>query len=103
MVLLTVTASSQDAIRKYCELTLKSADHEDGEDQDRPANLPELSPGDPIDHDDLIKISHFLVESERHDDDEAVAKEWRLERLLKGAAVYRPPPPPKPEPVCIAS
>ncbi|EME80860.1 uncharacterized protein MYCFIDRAFT_101139, partial [Pseudocercospora fijiensis CIRAD86] len=52
--------------------------------------------GSPIEHQELIDVSKYLVSHGRCDG--RIAKEWRLDTLLRGACVYRPPPPPKPEP-----
>jgi TMEM199 family protein len=95
MVLLSVTPLSLDAIKKYCDLSPNLKEDE----KEWLEKLSGLAPGDPIDHNDLIKISHFLVDIEKEADNDALVKRWRMEKLLKGAVVYRPPPPPKPEPV----
>ena len=100
MVLLTVTSDVKAATEEYCRL---KQDTNDEEVHDGGVNLEELSKtelGSPMDHNDLIAISRFLVRRSGEQDENWVAKEWRLDALVQGANVYQPPPPPKPEPVC---
>ncbi|KAF2174103.1 hypothetical protein M409DRAFT_16376 [Zasmidium cellare ATCC 36951] len=92
MVQLTVTAAGKAAVEEYCRL--KTADGE-GEGNERLETLSKTDLGSPVDHHELVGISKYLVG--KHRDSSEVAKEWRLETLLKGAVVYQPPPPPKPE------
>lgn len=87
MVLLTVTPAAKAAIDAFVVLKLNSA-HRDEE-------LARLDIGSEIDHHTLASISRHLVQHTG-----GVAREWRLEALLKGSTVYQPPPPPRPEPVC---
>lgn len=97
MVLLTLTATGKAAIIEYCKR--EKLNNNDDERYERLANI---EPGNPIDHNELVEISKFLVGSNREDGNEVVlAKKWRLDTLLKGALVYRPPPAPKPEPVSL--
>lgn len=96
MVQLTVTAAGKAAIDEYCRL--KTANGH-GAQEERLGNLVKIELGSPVDHHDLVNISRFLVR--RLGSGFGVAKEWRLENLLKGAAVYQPPPPPKPEKVSL--
>ena len=96
MVLLTLTAAGKAAIDEYCRCYRT----DDDEKENRLERLSGIELGSPIDHNDLIDISRFLVErSSRTQDERVTPKEWRLDALLKGATVYRPPPAPKPEPV----
>jgi hypothetical protein len=90
MVLLTVTAAAKRAIDEYCRTGEEKAN-------DFKESLAKLEVDSPIEHQHLIDISRYLVEHRA--ESSGVAKEWRLETLLKGAAVYQPPPPAKPEPV----
>lgn len=99
MVLLTVTPAAKAAIKEYCKLR---KDSQDCEYDELGAKLSELSSaeiGSPIDHNDLIELSTFLLRNTRNDDETRVAKGWRLDSLLKGANVFQAPPAPKPEPV----
>ncbi|KAL4906685.1 endoplasmic reticulum-based factor for assembly of V-ATPase-domain-containing protein [Aspergillus multicolor] len=68
--------------------------------------LPEtLTPGNPISHDQIIRISRYFRERRRSkgtDNDGAVDTDNNTDRslntLLRGTKLYIPPPPPKPEP-----
>ena len=93
MVQLTLTAAGKAAVDEYCILN-KSMGH----DQQTCERLSRLQPGSPIEHNDLVDISQFLVDSSRGDE-QTTSRKWRLDTLLKGAVVYQPPPTPKPEPV----
>jgi hypothetical protein len=97
MVLLTLTAAGKAAVDEYCK------PHKLGDQSDeRLERLSAIELGSPIDHNDLIDISRFLVQRSRNDQDgETPAKQWCLDTLLKGATVYQPPPAPKPEPVSL--
>lgn len=88
MVLLTITPSIAEALKKRTEATGDSAKEEL---QDGEPNLENPSVGDPISHDQIIDIWKDL-RSRGH-------RNCRLETLLRGAKVYVPPPPPKAEPV----
>lgn len=96
MVLLTVTPANKAAITEYCKLKAVADDTESNEKWEK---LAEAELGGPVDHNDLVDISKFLVMHGHKDDQRAVRREWRLDALLKGSNVYQPPPPPKPEPV----
>jgi TMEM199 family protein len=102
MVQLTITAAAKAAIEEYCRLKRAS----EGEDEEQLAKLQTLSKaelGSPIDHHELVHISKYLVQQHkdgRSATEDRLAKQWRLDTLLKGATIYQPPPPPKPEPVC---
>ena len=103
MVLLTLTPAAKAATEEYCKLR-KCEREDDAEVKERLEKLSKLELGNPIDHNDLIYISGLLVQRSRDEDGEnAVAKEWRLDTLLKGALVYQPPSPPKPEHVSFTS
>lgn len=102
MVLLTLTQSAKVAIDEYQRL------HADTEDTDailqlRLERLAKVELDGPIEHSDLIDVSKDLKKEHKSKSGSgALPKEWRLDTLLKGAAVYQPPPPPKPEPVSKA-
>jgi hypothetical protein len=102
MVKLTVTAAAKTAIREYCRAATGSADIVEANDR-RKESISKLEIGSPIEHEDLIEISRFLVNQCQRENKDDLAKNWRLETLLKGANVYQPPPPPKPEPVSYTS
>ena len=98
MVLLTMTASIVDGLRK-----LEAADerHDDrGADKDGPSthdsepSLKDPAVGNPISHGQIVDLWKAL--QKQHPSSS-------LEKLLQGARVYIPPPPPKPEPVCLVS
>jgi hypothetical protein len=90
MALLTVTPAAKRAIDEYCR-----ASEELGEETR--TTLESTVIDSPIDHHQLFDISRYLVKHSAKSS--GVGKGWRLETLLKGAAVYQPPPPSKPEPV----
>jgi hypothetical protein len=92
MVLLTVTPAAKRAIDEYCR-----ASEELGEETR--TTLSSIAIDSSIDHHQLIDISRYLIKHSAKPS--GVVKEWRLETLLKGAAVYQPPPPSKPEPVSL--
>ncbi|KAF2858890.1 hypothetical protein K470DRAFT_220322 [Piedraia hortae CBS 480.64] len=81
MVRLTITEAAKAAVDEY-QRVKRGNDFED-------AHV-----GSPIDHDDLIKVSQFLV---NRSSDHSQQKKWRLDTLLKGAMVYQSRPPPKRE------
>ena len=97
MVSLTLTTAGKAAVDEYCRL------HKLGDQSDEKLErLSAIELGSPIDHNDLIDISRSLVQkSHKGQDGEISIKQWRLDTLLKGATVYRPPPAPKPEPVSL--
>lgn len=97
MVLLKVTPATKVALQRYC--SARQTEKDDGENQTKLDVLSRLEIGNPIDHADLIAISQLLVRSAKENDEDDLAKESRLETLMKGAEVYQPPPAPKPEPV----
>lgn len=103
MVLLTVTVATRKGIEEYCKSKSSLATERDKESKERLEKLSRLSEGDPIEHDDVIEVSRFLLKNNKKEHEETLVKEWRLETFLKGAVVYRPPPPEKPEPVCTTS
>ncbi|KAL4980412.1 endoplasmic reticulum-based factor for assembly of V-ATPase-domain-containing protein [Aspergillus desertorum] len=67
-------------------------------------NLPvpeSLAPGNPISHDQLIRISRYfkVTRSCRNSDgDGDTSVDRSLDALLRGTKLYIPPPPPRPEP-----
>lgn len=97
MVLLTMTPSIVDGLRKLGEL--KPADEppdarDDGEVQatdDSEPSLAEPAVGKPISHGQAVDLWKRLQSSQH--------SSHSLEKLLQGSRVYTPPPPPKPEPV----
>lgn len=99
MVLLTVTPAAKAAVDHY--ITAKKADEGNHleETTTRLKLLQETDVGSPIDHNDLIDISKYLLEHYDSSEEDTNTRQWRLETLLKGANVYQPPPPPKKEPV----
>lgn len=100
MVLLTVTPAAKAAIERYLAVEEGPLSGQGSELNATPDDLRNSEVGSPISHDDLIEMSKALIQQALHKDDKTVAKEWRLESLLKGAKVYQEPPPSKPEPVC---
>ena len=99
MVQLTVTVAAKAAIEEYCKQRGLSNKPKQGDPHSSVGDLSELETGSPIDHNDLVEISTFLLKTEERHKDSAARKAWRLDNLLKGASVYQAPPPPKPEPV----
>jgi len=97
MVKLTVTAAAKAALEEYRARKRGGNDTLDGDDEARLQEVSTIDLGSPIEHHDLIEVSKYLVQSSQ--DHDVVAKQWRLDTLLKGAMVYQAPPPPKPEPV----
>jgi hypothetical protein len=93
MVLLATTQAAKAAIDDY--LALNADDQEDDSLQQRLERLAKVSLDGPVEHADLIAIS----KSAREDENATKTRQFRLETMLKGATVYKPPPPPKPEPV----
>ncbi|KAL4990995.1 endoplasmic reticulum-based factor for assembly of V-ATPase-domain-containing protein [Aspergillus falconensis] len=67
-------------------------------------NLPvpeSLAPGDPISHDQIIRISRYFKNTrsfQNFDGDGRTGVDRSLNALLPGTKLYIPPPPPKPEP-----
>lgn len=99
MVLLTLTQNAKVAVDEYQRLHAGD-DDTDETLQLRLERLAKVELGDPVEHLDLIDVSKDLRKDHRSKHgSSAIPKEWRLDTLLKGAAVYQPPPPPKPEPV----
>lgn len=101
MVRLTATAAASAAVEEYCQLNRSQQDTGGEVDAARLERLSKVELGSPIEHADLIEISKCLVRHFRQDEVGDSINKWRLDALLKGAIVYRPPPTPKPEPVCI--
>ncbi|KAL2849457.1 endoplasmic reticulum-based factor for assembly of V-ATPase-domain-containing protein [Aspergillus pseudoustus] len=66
-------------------------------------NLPDtLDLGNPVSHDQIIRISRYFRDKRGPNDDPATFKSedrsFDLDSLLRGTKVYIPPPPPKPQP-----
>lgn len=101
MVLLTVTAAVKAALDEYARLQTDAGD--DAELEAKFARYQQASVGSPIEHHDLVEVSRYLVSHiTKHAESDATAtRAWRLDTILRGADVYRPPPPPKPEPVSM--
>jgi len=89
MVLLTITPSIAEALKKRTEAAGDSAKEEELPDGE--PNLENPSVGDPISHGQIIDLWRNL-RCHGH-------RDCRLESLLRGAKVYVSPPPPKAEPV----
>lgn len=97
MVLLTLTQAAKAAADEYVSLRTPTLLGSRGDRDPVLDRLSGLEIGDPVDHEDLIQIATSLRERARDEDRENL--DWRLDRLLKGAAVHRLPPPSKSEPV----
>ncbi|KAK6436242.1 hypothetical protein LTR95_007570 [Oleoguttula sp. CCFEE 5521] len=95
MVLLAVTVKAREALDEYARSCAVADQDDDG--KARLDRLKNVDIGSSIEHSDLIEVSRYLIKTQR-DASDKVARGWRLDELLKGASVYRPPPPPKPEP-----
>lgn len=96
MVLLTLTAPAKAALEEYCNLKNSSSGGDESE-HERIKKLAEAQIGSSVEHQELVEVSKFLVEQSKGDLEST--RRWRVDALLKGAAVYQPPPPPKLEPV----
>lgn len=84
MVLLTMTASIVEALQLV-------ADTPDASTNSEAPSLADPAIGNPISHIQIIGLRNSLQPS--------IKERFPLEMLLRGAAVYVPPPPPKAEPV----
>lgn len=84
MVLLTMTASIVEALQLV-------ADTPDAPTNGETPSLADPAVGSPISHMQIIELRNNLQPS--------IKERFPLEMLLRGAAVYVPPPPPKAEPV----
>jgi hypothetical protein len=67
-------------------------------------NVPNtLNPGNPISHDQIIRISRYFRDKHISKDVSISTKiegrSFDLDSLLRGTRLHIPPPPPKPEPV----
>lgn len=97
MVLLTMTPSIVEGLRKLQQPQAPTEELETEEEVTSPAkdskepSLEDPEVGKPISHGQIVDLWKKLKETE----DSA----YSLEQLLRGAHVYVPPPPPKPEPV----
>lgn len=89
MVSLTVTPAAKAAIDAFLGLEIHKIDDEEQGDR-----LAKIDIGSQVEHQELVTISRHLVQHSG-----GIARQWRLEALLKGSTIYQPPPPPKPEPV----
>ncbi|KAK7754385.1 hypothetical protein SLS62_003678 [Diatrype stigma] len=91
MVLLTMTASIVEAIEILDQKTVADVSEETmSPDPDSEPPLRNAAIGNPISHGQILDIWRQLKGGEGTD--------VTLEKLLRGATVYIPPPPPKPEP-----
>jgi TMEM199 family protein len=69
--------------------------------------LPNISCGAPIAHDQVIRLARYFTDRSgatsntptRPRDGDALKPLYTLNSLLRGTKLYVPPPPPKPEPV----
>ena len=102
MVLLTLTPAAKAAVAEYSRIKRRENDSRDEGLEEKLERLSRIELGSPVEHHDLIDISAFLVQQCRKESEDDLAKDWRLDSLLKGALVYRPPPPSKPEPVRLS-
>ncbi|KAI7242208.1 hypothetical protein KC330_g133 [Hortaea werneckii] len=99
MVLLTVTPTAKVVIEEYC------AKPQHGQQDDQPGSdldvqaLSQLQVGSPIEHHQLVTLSQVLVRRGKVSGHEAGGDRYRLDNILRGAKLYRPPPLPKKEPV----
>lgn len=93
MVLLTLTSASKAAVERYRIVRAGKKD-DSNKTLDK---LRDLEIGSPIQHEDLVQISTYLRHNDREIDSNSSV--WRLDTLLRGASVYRPPPQQKAEPV----
>jgi hypothetical protein len=94
MVLLTMTASIVEALKKLDEPTaaqLPKTEPSDGPEPPQEPSLADAAAGNPISHGQIIDVWRQLKARGSAD--------YSLESLLCGATVYNPPPPPKAEPV----
>lgn len=98
MVLLTLTPTAKTAIENYMKLVSKS-----DSSHDQRSKLENAKKGDPVDHQDLVEVSKYLIEKAKTGttDSGSLNKQWRLDAMLKGTTVYRAPPAPKAEPVSL--
>lgn len=101
MVLLTITPAAKVAIDEYCKRQKDVDEGYSDEVKERHEKLSSADVGSAIEHTELLEVSKFMVQAVNGVD--GIAKQWRLETLLKGANIYKPPPPPKREQVCLAS
>lgn len=86
MVLLTMTPSIVEALQQSGAQKLTDKPPVEGE-----PSLESATVGNPISHGQIVDLWKALGGNN--------AAKYNLECLLKGSAVYIPPPPPKPEPV----
>jgi hypothetical protein len=94
MVLLAMTPAVVAAIKIYTK------SREDSILQEGEPSLQDPVVGNPISHEQLIDISKWLKERSDEARDDGVEVSIHLSALLKGCAIYVPPPPPKAEKVC---
>jgi hypothetical protein len=92
MVLLSMTPAIADVVNDY----LSTSGHPDSTED---STLASPQPGNPISHEQLIRISRCLRTHYGKSSVDRKSKPCSLNDLLKGCTVYRPPPVPKPEPV----
>jgi TMEM199 family protein len=99
MVQLTITTTAKAAIETYCKSKPSSTSPESDDPGLDVAELAKVKAGDPIEHHALVEVSRYLLQQAREEGVTHESRSYRLDALLKGACVYRPPPPRKPEPV----
>lgn len=95
MVLLIITPTVKAAVDEYLRLRVTREQTEALQHDLERLSKAELD--GPIEHSDLTTISKWLTTE--NNGSNVSCKESRLDALLRGTSVYKPPPPPKPEPV----
>jgi hypothetical protein len=92
MVLLIMTSAVVAAVKIYTK-------HSDYAPRDGEPSLDTPAVGNPISHGQLIDISKYLKANPEKVEGDGLAGFGHLSELLKGCAIYIPPPPPKQEKV----
>jgi hypothetical protein len=98
MVLLTLTPTAKAALQEYHK-ALPNLDEAALKNRDHWEKLSTAEVGSPIDHHDLLTVAKSFAA--RNDETDSQSQTRRLDVLLRGSAVYQPPPPQKPEPVSM--
>ncbi|KAK5108499.1 hypothetical protein LTR62_008239 [Meristemomyces frigidus] len=96
MVQVTVTEAARIAIQEYCIRQRAWSEIKPEAAKSRLDGLSDIAVGGPINHAELVEISKALVNSTARDpaatgDD---SRQWRLDKLLRGASIHRRPAPP---------
>jgi hypothetical protein len=98
MVLLTLTPTAKAALQEYHK-ALPNLDEAALKNRDHWEKLSTAEVGTPVDHHDLLMVAKYFAA--QSDETSLQSQTRRLDVLLRGAAVYQPPPPQKSEPVSI--